>query len=82
MRLRGIGPEVLLLCFLVVGVAAFVLGRRSVRARRVRGDTEYFAGLFGPERLGIGRGNRDTETLSLKIFESESGVFQRQTHRP
>ena len=45
MRLRGIGPEVLLLCFLVVGVAAFVLGRRSVRARRVRGDTEYFAGL-------------------------------------
>ena len=29
MRLRGIGPEVLLLCFIVVGAAAFALGRRT-----------------------------------------------------
>jgi hypothetical protein len=38
MRLRGIGPEVLLLCFLVVAAAAFALGRRTTRGRRLRRD--------------------------------------------
>src|SRR6185295_3297453 len=45
MQLHGIGPEVLLLCFLLVAAAAFALGRRTARGRRLRRDLDYFAGL-------------------------------------
>ena len=45
MLLHGIGPIVLLLCFLVIGAAAFALGRRTARGRRLRRDVEYFTGL-------------------------------------
>jgi lipopolysaccharide assembly protein B len=61
MRLRGIGPEVLLLCFIVVGVAAFALGRRSARGRRVRANTDYFAGL---DHLVNDRFDRAAEVFS------------------
>ena len=73
MRLRGIGPEVLLLCFLVVGVAAFVLGRRSVRARRVRGDTEYFAGL---DHLVNDRYDRAAEVFTRLATKSHEAEIQ------
>src|SRR5678815_1495212 len=73
MRLRGIGPEVLLLCFLVVGVAAFVLGRRSARARRVRGDTEYFAGL---DHLVNDRYDRAAEVFTRLATKSHEAEIQ------
>ena len=73
MRLRGIGPEVLLLCFLVIGAAAFVLGRRSARARRVRGDTEYFAGL---DHLVNDRYDRAAEVFTRLATKSHEAEIQ------
>jgi len=73
MRLRGIGPEVLLLCFLLVGAAAFVLGRRSARARRVRGDTEYFAGL---DHLVNDRYDRAAEVFTRLATKSHEAEIQ------
>ena len=57
MRLRGIGPEVLLLCFLLVGAAAFMLGRRTARGRRLRRDLDYFAGQGLSVASGVGEGS-------------------------
>jgi lipopolysaccharide biosynthesis regulator YciM len=71
MRLRGIGPEILLLCFLVVGAAAFALGRRSARGRRLRRDVDYFAGL---DHLVNDRFDRATEVftrLATKTHEAD-----------
>ncbi len=73
MRLRGIGPEVLLLCFLLVGAAAFVLGRRSARGRRVRGDTEYFAGL---DHLVNDRYDRAAEVFTRLATKSHEAEIQ------
>jgi len=73
MRLRGIGPEVLLLCFLIIGVAAFVLGRRSARGRRVRGDTEYFAGL---DHLVNDRYDRAAEVFTRLATKSHEAEIQ------
>ena len=50
--------------------------------QKSRRDAENFRDLFGPKRLWIGGGNRYPQTLPVEIFESESRVFQRQTHRP
>jgi lipopolysaccharide biosynthesis regulator YciM len=73
MRLRGIGPEVLLLCFLVVVAAAFVLGRRSARGRRVRRDTEYFAGL---DHLVNDRYDRAAEVFTRLANNSQDAEIQ------
>jgi lipopolysaccharide biosynthesis regulator YciM len=73
MRLRGIGPEVLLLCFLVVGAAAFALGRRSARGRRVRRDLDYFAGL---DHLVNDRYDRATEVFTRLADKSHEADIQ------
>src|SRR5687768_891105 len=73
MRLRGIGPEVLLLCFLLVGAAAFVLGRRSARARRVRHDIDYFTGL---DHLVNDRYDRATEVFTRLADKSHEADIQ------
>jgi lipopolysaccharide assembly protein B len=73
MRLRGIGPEVLLLCFLVVGAAAFLLGRRSARGRRVRRDVDYFAGL---DHLVNDRYDRATEVFTRLADKSHEADIQ------
>ena len=73
MRLRGIGPEVLLLCFLVVGAAAFALGRRSARGRRVRRDEDYFAGL---DHLVNDRYDRATEVFTRLADKSPEADIQ------
>ncbi len=73
MRLRGIGPEVLLLCFLVVVAVAFVLGRRSARGRRVRRDTEYFAGL---DHLVNDRYDRAAEVFTRLATNSQDAEIQ------
>src|SRR5688500_11467810 len=73
MRLRGIGPEVLLLCFLVVGAAAFALGRRTARGRRVRRDVEYFAGL---DHLVNDRYDRATEVFTRLADKSHEADIQ------
>ena len=73
MRLRGIGPEVLLLCFLVVGAAAFALGRRSARARRVRSNVDYFTGL---DHLVNDRFDRATEVFSRLAQDSHEAEIQ------
>jgi len=73
MRLRGIGPEVLLLCFLVVGVAAFALGRRSARGRRLRRDVDYFTGL---DHLVNDRFDRATEVFTRLATKSHEADIQ------
>jgi lipopolysaccharide biosynthesis regulator YciM len=73
MRLRGIGPEVLLLCFLVVGAAAFALGRRTARGRRVRRDLDYFAGL---DHLVNDRYDRATEVFTRLADKSHEADIQ------
>ena len=73
MRLRGIGPEVLLLCFIVVGAAAFALGRRTARGRRVRRDIEYFAGL---DHLVNDRYDRATEVFTRLADKSHEADIQ------
>jgi lipopolysaccharide biosynthesis regulator YciM len=73
MRLRGIGPEVLLLCFLVVGAAAFALGRRTARGRRVRRDIEYFTGL---DHLVNDRYDRATEVFTRLADKSHEADIQ------
>src|ERR1041384_267144 len=73
MRFRGIGPEVLLLCFIVVGAAAFALGRRTARGRRVRRDIEYFAGL---DHLVNDRYDRATEVFTRLADKSHEADIQ------
>jgi len=73
MRLRGIGPEVLLLCFLLVGAAAFALGRRSARGRRLRRDVDYFAGL---DHLVNDRFDRATEVFTRLATKSHEADIQ------
>src|SRR6187549_2677889 len=73
MRLRGIGPEVLLLCFLVVGAAAFALGRRSARGRRLRREVDYFAGL---DHLVNDRFDRATEVFTRLATKSHEADIQ------
>ena len=73
MRLRGIGPEVLLLCFLVIGAAAFALGRRSARGRRLRRDVDYFAGL---DHLVNDRFDRATEVFTRLATKSHEADIQ------
>src|SRR3954468_21697964 len=73
MRLRGIGPEVLLLCFLLVGMAAFLLGRRSARGRRLRRNTEYFA---GPDHLVNDRFDRAAEVFTRLATKSHDAEIQ------
>src|SRR6188474_3285206 len=73
MRLRGIGPEVLLLCFLIIGAAAFALGRRSARGRRLRRDVDYFAGL---DHLVNDRFDRATEVFTRLADKSHEADIQ------
>jgi lipopolysaccharide biosynthesis regulator YciM len=73
MRLRGIGPEVLLLCFLLVGAAAFVLGRRTARGRRLRRDLDYFTGL---DHLVNDRYDRATEVFTRVATKSQEADIQ------
>jgi lipopolysaccharide biosynthesis regulator YciM len=73
MRLRGIGPEVLLLCFLVVAAAAFALGRRTTRGRRLRRDLDYFAGL---DHLVNDRFDRATEVFTRLATKSHDADIQ------
>jgi lipopolysaccharide biosynthesis regulator YciM len=73
MRLRGIGPEVLLLCFLLVGAAAFVLGRRTARGRRLRRDLDYFTGL---DHLVNDRYDRATEVFTRLATTSHEADIQ------
>ncbi|MEO8063043.1 MAG: tetratricopeptide repeat protein [Pseudomonadota bacterium] len=73
MRLRGISPVVLLLCFLVVGAAAFALGRRSARGRRVRLNVDYFTGL---DHLVNDRFDRATEVFTRLATKSQEAEIQ------
>jgi lipopolysaccharide biosynthesis regulator YciM len=73
MRLRGIGPEVLLLCFLIVGAAAFALGRRSARGRMLRRDVDYFAGL---DHLVNDRYDRAAEVFTRLATSSQEADIQ------
>src|SRR3954453_15910733 len=73
MRLRGIGPEVLLLCFLLVGAAAFLLGRRTARGRRLRRDLDYFTGL---DHLGNDRYDRATQVFTGLATKSHEADLQ------
>jgi lipopolysaccharide biosynthesis regulator YciM len=73
MRLRGIGPDILLLCFLVIGAAAFALGRRSARGRRLRRDVDYFAGL---DHLVNDRFDRATEVFTRLATKSPEADIQ------
>jgi lipopolysaccharide biosynthesis regulator YciM len=73
MRLRGIGPEVLLLCFLVVAAAAFALGRRSARGKRVRLNVDYFTGL---DHLVNDRFDRATEVFTRLATKSQEAEIQ------
>jgi len=73
MRLRGIGPEVLLLCFLLVGAAAFALGRRTARGRRLRRDVDYFTGL---DHLVNDRFDRATEVFTRLATKSQEADIQ------
>jgi lipopolysaccharide assembly protein B len=73
MRLRGIGPEVLLLCFLVVAAAAFLLGRRMARGRRLRRDLDYFQGL---DHLVNDRFDRATEVFTRLATKSHDADIQ------
>ena len=73
MRLRGIGPEVLLLCFLLVAAAAFLLGRRTARGRRLRREVDYFAGL---DHLVNDRFDRATEVFTRLATRSHEADIQ------
>src|SRR3954469_6227612 len=73
MRLRGIGPEVLLLCFLLVAAAAFLLGRRTARGRRLRRDLDYFTGL---DHLVNDRYDRATEVFTRLATKSHEADIQ------
>src|SRR4249920_576045 len=73
MFLRGIGPDVLMLCFLLVGAAAFALGRRSARGRRLRRDVDYFAGL---DHLVNDRFDRATEVFTRLATKSQEADIQ------
>ena len=73
MLLHGIGPAVLLLCFLLVGTAAFALGRRTARGRRLRRDVEYFAGL---DHLVNDRFDRATEVFTRLATKSPEADIQ------
>jgi lipopolysaccharide biosynthesis regulator YciM len=73
MRLRGISPIILLLCFLVIGAAAFALGRRSARGRRVRLNVDYFAGL---DHLVNDRFDRATEVFTRLATKSHEAEIQ------
>jgi len=73
MRLRGIGPEVLLLCFLLVAAAAFLLGRRTSRGRRLRRDLDYFQGL---DHLVNDRFDRATEVFTRLATKSHDADIQ------
>jgi lipopolysaccharide biosynthesis regulator YciM len=73
MTLHGIGPEVLLLCFLLVAAAAFVLGRRTARGRRIRRDLDYFAGL---DHLVNDRFDRATEVFTRLATTSHEADIQ------
>jgi lipopolysaccharide biosynthesis regulator YciM len=73
MRLRGIGPEVLLLCFLLVAAAAFLLGRRTTRGRRLRRDLDYFQGL---DHLVNDRYDRATEVFTRLATKSHDADIQ------
>lgn len=73
MRLRGIGPEVLLLCFLLVGAAAFALGRRTARGRRLRRDIDYYTGL---DHLVNDRFDRATEVFTRLATKSHEADIQ------
>jgi len=73
MLLHGIGPGVLLLCFLLVGTAAFALGRRSARGRRLRRDVDYFAGL---DHLVNDRFDRATEVFTRLATKSQEADIQ------
>ena len=41
-------------------------------------DADDLRYLFGPKRLWISGGDRHAQTLTVEIFETESGVFQSQ----
>lgn len=61
------------MCFIVVGVAAFALGRRSVRARRVRANVDYFTGL---DHLVNDRFDRATEVFSRLALHPQQAEIQ------
>jgi len=73
MTLHGIGPEVLMLCFLLVAAAAFVLGRRTARGRRIRRDLDYFTGL---DHLVNDRYDRATEVFTRLATTSHEADIQ------
>ncbi len=73
MRLRGISPLVLLLIFIIVGAAAWALGRRSGRARSVRLPVDYFTGL---DHLVNDRFDRATEVFSRLASQSGESELQ------
>src|SRR3954464_13466438 len=73
MTLHGIGPEVLLLCFLLVAAAAFLLGRRTARGRRLRRDLDYFQGL---DHLVNDRYDRATEVFTRLATKSHDAEIQ------
>jgi lipopolysaccharide biosynthesis regulator YciM len=73
MTLHGIGPEVLMLCFLLVAAAAFVLGRRTARGRRIRRDLDYFTGL---DHLVNDRYDRATEVFTRLATTSHEADVQ------
>ncbi len=73
MTLHGIGPEVLMLCFLLVAAAAFVLGRRTSRGRRIRRDLDYFTGL---DHLVNDRYDRATEVFTRLATTSHEADVQ------
>ncbi len=73
MLLHGIGPQVLLLCFLLVGAAAFALGRRTARGRRLRRDLDYFTGL---DHLVNDRFDRATEVFTRLATTSQEADIQ------
>src|SRR4249919_1171443 len=73
MLLHGIGPDILLLCFLIIGAAAFALGRRTARGRRLRRDVDYFTGL---DHLVNDRFDRATEVFTRLATKSHEADIQ------
>ena len=59
--------------FPLVGAAAFVLGRRSARGRRLRRDVDYFAGL---DHLVNDRFDRATEVFTRLATKSHEADIQ------
>ena len=62
-----------MLCFLLVGTAAFLLGRRSARGRRLKRDVDYFAGL---DHLVNDRYDRATEVFTRLATHSHDAEIQ------